>query len=177
MNLKAAFAKELQRLMREDERVILLTGDLGYGLFDAIREEFPGRFINAGIREQAMVGMASGMALCGLRPIVYSISTFLMMRAFEQVRNDVVLQGAPVVLVGSAGGYEKLGPTHHSESDKELSRVLGLLMLCPENDREAAEMLRGALQLAKPTYLRLGNPVERTPRAEDTLGDAMRSGV
>lgn len=177
MSIKTAFAKELLTIMRWDSRVVLLTGDLGYGLFDEIHKEFPDRFINAGIREQAMVGMASGMALCGKRPVVYSISTFLMMRAFEQVRNDVVLQRAPVVLVGSAGGYEKLGPTHHSTTDKDLARALELPMICPENDREAAESIRRAVDNGSACYVRLGDPVVREPGADDVLADAMRCGV
>lgn len=177
MSIKTAFAKELLTIMRRDDRVVLLTGDLGYGLFDEIRKEFPDRFINAGIREQAMVGMASGMALCGKRPVVYSISTFLTMRAFEQVRNDVVLQRAPVVLVGSAGGYEKLGPTHHSTMDKYLAHALGLMMICPENDQEAAESIRRAIDSGSACYVRLGDPVLREPKSDDAMGDAMRCGV
>lgn len=104
---------------RKDDRYYLLVCDMGFGVIDKLRAEFPKRIINCGIMEQTTVGVAAGMSLSGLRPIVYSIVNFLVFRAFEQIRNDIVLQNLNVKLIatGADDYFRFLGPSHCSSRD------------------------------------------------------------
>jgi len=107
----------------KDKNVLLLVGDIGYRIFDEFREKFPKRFINMGLCEQSMIGVASGMALEGLKPWVYTITPFLIERPFEQIKLDIDQQKANVKLVGYAD-YPKQGPTHAELDGKSLMRLL-----------------------------------------------------
>src|SRR3990167_8312471 len=111
--MRNAFADELTRIAAEDPRVVLLSGDIGNRLFDGFKARCPGRFFNCGVAEAGMVGAAAGMALTGMRPIAYTIASFLVTRAFEQIRVDLCYHGAPVVIagVGAGLGYASLGST------------------------------------------------------------------
>jgi len=119
---------------REDERIILLVCDMGFGVIDRFREEFPHRVFNMGIMEQATVGIAAGMAMTGLVPIVYSIVNFLAYRALEQVRNDVVMQGLNVkfIATGVNNYFTFLGFSHCcGHDDKKIMDMIGLKVFDP----------------------------------------------
>jgi transketolase len=157
--MRDAFVRAVTALATEDERVVLLTGDLGIGLFDELATRAPGRFLNVGIAEQNMVGVAAGLAYAGRRPFAYSIAPFVTSRAHDQVRVDVAMASAPVTLVGVGGGvaYGSLGPTHHAIEDLALMRALpNMTVLAPGDPLEAEQATRAALAADGPVYLRLG---------------------
>lgn len=157
--MRDAFFAALADAAREDDRIWALTGDLGIGLFDEFQRVAPGRYLNVGIAEQAMVGVAAGLAYAGRRPVAYSIAPFLTARAHEQVRVDLAMTGANVVLAGVGGGvaYGYLGPTHHGSEDLALMRALpGMTVLAPADPGEAYAATRAALAHNGPVYLRLG---------------------
>src|SRR5262245_63918593 len=112
--MREAFITALIEAARADERIILLTGDHGYGLFDRFRSACPGQFLNAGVAEQNMVGVAAGLAKSGLRPVVYGLSAFIPTRVLEQIKLDVRYERLPVVFIGDGAGvvYSTLGPSH-----------------------------------------------------------------
>jgi transketolase len=157
--MRDAFVRTLTELAGEDERVCALTGDLGVDLFDDLAARAPGRFLNVGIAEQALVGVAAGLALAGKVPFAYSIIPFITSRPHDQIRVDVAMTGAPVKLVGVGAGYAYgvMGPTHHAIEDLALMRSLpGMTVLTPADPREAAAATRAALRIDGPVYLRLG---------------------
>jgi transketolase len=157
--VRDAFFDVLAELGVEDERVWALTGDLGIGLFDAFEAAAPGRYLNVGIAEQNLVGIAAGLAYAGKVAFAYSIAPFLASRAHDQVRVDVALGRANVKLVGVGGGlaYGTLGPTHHAIEDVALMRALPhMTVLAPGDPVEARGAARAAAALDGPVYLRLG---------------------
>jgi len=117
--MRKQFAELLHTIMTENEKVILLTADLGYGLFDKIRKDFPSRFYNVGASEQLMIGVAVGLTYMGKVPVCYSITPFLLYRPFEMIRNYVNHEKAPVKLIGGGRNkdYAHDGFTHHAEDD------------------------------------------------------------
>src|SRR5215831_3850488 len=112
--MRDAFAAELTALAVEDKRIVLLSGDIGNRLFDNYKARFSQRFLNCGVAEANMISMAAGMALCGMRPVAYTITPFITTRCLEQIRVDVCYHNVPVVIVGVGGGlsYASLGGTH-----------------------------------------------------------------
>jgi transketolase len=157
--MRNAFAAALESAVVEDERVCLVLADLGWGVFDEVAARAPGRVINAGIAEQAMVGVAAGLAQAGKKAVAYTIAPFLTSRAHDQVRVDVAAGQADVVLVGAGGGvaYGYLGLTHHAIDDLAAMRALpNMTLLAPADPVEASEATRAALALDGPVYLRLG---------------------
>jgi transketolase len=157
--MRDAFFAALTEAAERDERIWALTGDLGIGLFEEFARVAPGRYLNVGIAEQALVGIAAGLAYAGQRPIAYSIAPFLTARAHEQVRVDVAISSANVTLVGVGGGvaYGYLGPTHHGTEDLAVMRALpGMTVLAPGDPGEAHAATLAALELDAPVYLRLG---------------------
>lgn len=117
-----------------DERIVLLVCDMGFGVTDNFKNEFPKRTFNMGIMEQGTVGIAAGMALTGLIPIVYSIVNFLAFRALEQIRNDVVLQNLNVkfIATGVNNYFEFLGPSHTcAEDDKKIMQLINMKVFDP----------------------------------------------
>ena len=123
MNIENNFRKEIVDMIvpyfRQDKRYYLLVCDMGFGVTDNLKKEFPGRVINCGIMEQGTVGIAAGMSISGLIPVVYSIVNFLAFRALEQVRNDVILQGLNVkfIATGVNDYFKFLGPSHCCGTD------------------------------------------------------------
>jgi transketolase len=117
--VRSAFSAALTRLGRDNSDVLLITGDHGYALFDEFRKACPDQFINAGIAEQNMVGMAAGLARLGFRPFVYGLSAFVPIRVVEQIKMDIAHDDLPVVLLGDGAGfvYSHLGPSHQSAED------------------------------------------------------------
>lgn len=161
--MRNAFAKEITRLAREDERIVLLSGDIGNRLFDEFKDACPGRFYNCGIAEAGMIGLAAGLALSGFRPVCYTIAPFVTYRCLEQIRIDLCYHALPVVLVGTGGGlaYASLGTTHHSREELGMLRLLpGMNVLAAADSAEVSSCLRSALGAAGPSYLRIGKKGE-----------------
>src|SRR5436309_15304303 len=117
--MRAAFAQALVQAAKQDERVVLLTGDHGYALFDEFRQACPGQYLNAGVAEQNMVGVAAGLSKAGFRPVVYGLSAFVTVRVLEQVKLDLCYENLPALLVGDGAGvvYSSLGTSHQSTED------------------------------------------------------------
>lgn len=161
--MRNAFADEITKLGAEDPRVVLLSGDIGNKLFDKFKDKAPGRFFNCGVAEANMMGVACGMALCGLRPVIYTITPFTTTRCFEQIRVDACYHRAPVIIVGTGSGlsYAELGPTHHSCEDLAILRVLPeMTVLAPGDSIELRGLLREALRHDGPVYMRIGKKGE-----------------
>ena len=170
--MRNAFADEVTKLATEDQRLVLLSGDIGNNLFEKFKVSSDGRFLNCGVAEANMMGVAAGLALNGLRPIVYTITPFTTTRCLEQIRNDVCYHAAPVIIVGTGAGlsYAELGPTHHSCEDIAILRSLpGMTVLCPCDSVEVRLMLRESLKHNGPIYMRIGKKgepaVHETPPA------------
>lgn len=161
--MRNAFADEVTRLVKADPRVMLLSGDIGNRLFDKLRAQSPSQFLNCGVAEQNMMGVAAGMGLSGLLPIVYTIAPFTTSRCLEQIKVDVAYHRAPVIIVGTGSGlsYASLGPTHHSLEDFAILRAIpNLQILAPWDTISLRVCLRMALQSNKPTYIRIGKKGE-----------------
>ena len=157
------FADEITRLAESDRRIVLLSGDIGNKLFDKFKEKAPGRFFNCGVAEANMMGVAAGMALSGLRPVVYTITPFTTTRCFEQIRVDVCYHKAPVIIVGTGSGlsYADLGPTHHSCEDLAILRTLPeMTVMAPGDSLELRAALQAALRHDGPVYMRIGKKGE-----------------
>lgn len=155
--MRRAFAEAMISIAG-DENFYFLSGDLGFMALEEVRTAFGSRFINAGISEQNMVGVAAGLAKTGCRPFIYSIAPFCYARPFEQIRNDLCLSDLPVCLVGNGGGYAygHMGPTHHALEDCAAMAALGLGVLVPAFDEDIATL---TTKIDGPTYLRLGYDV------------------
>ena len=157
--MRDAFSTELVRLGKADPNVLLLTGDHGYALFDAFRKECPAQYINAGIAEQNMVGMAAGLARMGFRPFVYGLSAFVPVRVLEQIKLDVAHDLLPVVLIGDGAGfvYSHLGTSHQSTEDIACARVIPHLSVYSPADRfEVTSCMELAYQSKSAVYFRMG---------------------
>jgi transketolase len=157
--LRKAFLDALCALASDDDRVVLLTGDLGYMALEPFRERFPQRFFNAGVAEQNMIGVATGLAEAGLRPYAYSIAPFASLRPFEFIRNGPVAQKLPVRIVGMGMGFEygHSGPTHYALEDVGAMRTLpGLTVVIPADSAQAATAIRDTQDLPGPAYYSLG---------------------
>ena len=157
--MRDAFSDSLVRAADADPRVLLLTGDHGYALFDAFRAAHPDRYINAGIAEQNMVGMAAGLARMGFHPFVYGLSAFVPVRVLEQIKLDVAHDDLPVVFVGDGAGfvYSHLGTSHQSLEDIACARAIpGLAVLSPADRFELSAAMDHAHRLRRPVYLRMG---------------------
>ncbi len=168
--MRNAFVKTLIELMERDERVFLVTADMGYFIFDPIRERFPRRFINVGIAEANMVGVASGLALSGKIPFVYTVTSFMTSRVFEQLKVDVCYQNANVKVVGIGSGiaYGTSGPTHQAIMDIALMRALpGMTIFSPADALDSVNMTLAAHAFSGPVYLRLGKQNEPQVNPKD----------
>ena len=161
--MRNAFARQLTEMAAEDERIVLLSGDIGNRLFNDFKARCPGRFFNCGVAEANMMSVAAGMALCGLKPIVYTIVPFVTTRCLEQIRVDVCYHDVPVTIVGTGGGlsYASLGATHQSCEDIALLRVLpNMTVVCPADSCEVRLALKEAVRHDGPVYLRIGKKGE-----------------
>jgi len=161
--MRDAFAREMTSLAAQRNDLTLLSGDIGNRMFDRFKQVAPERFLNCGIAEANMMSLAAGMALSGLRPVIYTITPFTTTRCLEQIRVGVAYHQAPVVIVGTGSGlsYAELGPTHHSLEDMAILRTLpGLNVLAPADSAELVAQLREALNSPSPTYIRIGKKGE-----------------
>jgi transketolase len=168
--VRAAFIRKLIELARRDERIVLLTADLGYSVIEPFAEAFPERYFNVGVSEQNMVGMSTGLAEAGYVPFLYSIATFASLRPFEFFRNGPVLHRLPVRLIGVGGGFEygPSGPTHFAVEDVGVMRTQpGLAIIAPADFEQAATALEATWSWSGPIYYRLGkNDRDRVPGLE-----------
>lgn len=182
--MRYAFVQELTALASQNKDLILLTGDLGFTVFEEFAKSFPKQFFNVGIAESNMVGLAAGLALSGKNVFVYSIATFATYRPFEFIRNDICLHKLPVTIVGSGAGlsYGDAGPTHHGLEDIALMRSLpNMTILCPGDPAEANWATRESLFLRSPVYLRLGRSGEpsiysQKPKLKIGVSSCVRKG-
>jgi transketolase len=161
--VRNTFAAAITELATKDPRVVLLSGDIGNRLFDQFKENSPTRFLNCGVAEANMTGVAAGMALCGQRPFIYTITPFATTRALEQIRVDICYHNVPVTIVGTGSGlsYASLGPTHHSCEDISMMRCLpNMTVLCPADSAEVRAALPAVLKQNGPVYIRLGKKGE-----------------
>jgi transketolase len=170
--MRREFVESLVNIAERDERVVLLTGDLGFAALEPFSERFPDRFFNAGVAEQNMVGMATGLAEAGLTPYVYSISTFASMRAYEFIRNGPVLHGLPVRVVGIGEGtdYSHNGITHYALEDVALMRAQPALTLVnPASSGQVAPLMCAVQAVTGPVYIRLSKASYDVPGLPDAF--------
>lgn len=157
--MRKEFSAAIEKLALADESVVFITGDLGYNALENLQEKLGKRFINAGVAEQNMVGVAAGMAYKGYKVFCYSIAPFVVYRCLEQFRNDACLHNLPVFLVGNGGGYGYgiMGSTHHAIEDLAcLSSLQNVKTWIPAFSDEVESVLTQILQEKRPAYLRLG---------------------
>jgi transketolase len=157
--MRAAFSETLVRLAKADPAVLLLTGDHGYALFDDFRKACPAQYINAGVAEQNMVGMAAGLARSDFRPFVYGLSAFIPVRVVEQIKLDVAHDKLPVIFIGDGAGfvYSHLGTSHQSTEDIAVTRAIPhLSVYSPADSFEMTGCMELAYQSKAPVYLRMG---------------------
>ena len=161
--MRNAFIEELVLLARENKQIALVVGDLGYSVIEPFADEFPERFLNAGVSEQNMTGMAAGMASEGYHVFTYSIANFPSFRCAEQIRNDVDYHKLPVTVVAVGGGlaYGSLGYSHHAIQDYALFRTLpNMQIAAPGDPLEVRACMRYLVANPGPSYLRLGKAGE-----------------
>lgn len=157
------FAFELYQYMQADLDIWVITGDLGFGMWDRIRDDFPDRFVNVGAAEQSMMGVAVGLALMGKKPFVYSITTFLLFRPFETIRNYIDHEKIPVRLVGSGRDkdYKHDGFSHWSEDITDIFGTGKNLLyhniadLWPQKNEEVPKMVNRMVKVNKPWFISL----------------------
>ncbi len=170
--MRTAYLDTLYELAKNDKRVYALISDNGAIVYDKYRRDLAKQYLNLGISEANMIGMAAGMASCGKIPFAYTIGAFLAYRAFEFIRNDVCLQNQNVKIVGTGAGevYSALGPTHHSTEDLGGLRSLpNLTIICPASPLEVKKATIAAYEHEGPIYLRLGTNKESEIYDKDYL--------
>jgi len=156
--MRNAFIDELTAIAHSDEKVFLMVGDLGFGVVEDFETRFPERFLNAGVAEQNMMGMAAGLASSGYKVFVYSIGNFPVFRCLEQIRNDVCYHelDVSIVSIGAGLSYGTLGYSHHAVDDIGVMNALpGMTIYSPADDSETRLALRASLSVSTPKYFRL----------------------
>lgn len=164
--MRNAFVEELVAVAAEDERVMLLTGDLGFMVLEEFAQRFPDRFVNCGVGEQNMVGVATGLAEAGFVPFVYSIATFATLRPYEFIRNGPILHELPVRIVGVGGGFDygHNGVTHFALEDYGVMRTQpGITTVAPADAQQARAALRATSELPGPVYFRISKRGDALP--------------
>ncbi len=157
--MRERLSELLVKVCTSDSRRVVLSGDHGYALFDALRTAAPKSFINVGVMEQAMVGMAAGLAKSGALPIVYGLSAFVPIRVLEQIKMDVCHVGHPVIFLGDGAGlvYSTLGASHQCGEDVAALRPLpGMKIFTPADAEELEAVFNEAVQTKGPCYIRIG---------------------
>jgi transketolase len=178
--VRNSFLKALEELAAEDERINLVVGDLGFSVVENFMRRYPDRFVNAGVAEQNMTGLASGMALSGRTVFTYSIANFPTLRCLEQIRNDVCYHKANVKIVSVGGGlaYGALGASHQATEDLAVLRAMpGMVVIAPGDPIETTAAVRAIAAHQGPCYLRLGKagePVVHTKPVQFTIGRAIQ---
>ena len=157
--------EKLTALMATDERVYVLTADTGFHIFDELQQEYPSRYLNVGLCEATMIGMAAGLSHEGKRVFVYAIAPFATMRSFEQIRVDLCYPCLPATVIGVGGGltYGPAGPTHHTIEDIAVMAALpNMTVVCPGDPWESGAAIEACMTWDRPVYLRLGKTGEPT---------------
>ena len=164
--MRKLFVESLVRVAEADDRIILLSGDLGYGALEPFIDRFPSRFINAGVAEQNMIGVATGLARLGLCPVVYSIGNFPTLRALEQIRNDAAYHDANVKIVSAGTGltYGSAGFSHYATEDIGVMRAMpGVRLFAPADAEDIMSCTEHACSVPGVAYLRLGRGTVTLP--------------
>ena len=157
--MRNEFVRELVVAATSNDRIVLVTGDIGWGVVDEFQKKFPKRFFNAGVAEQHMMSFCAGLASDGFHPFVYSIANFPTFRCAEQIRNDVAYHNLAVTIVAVGGGlaYGNLGYSHHAVQDYALIRTMpNMLIAAPADRYEVSACVRYLIENPQPSYLRLG---------------------
>jgi len=177
--MRETFSKSLVAAAEKNPNLYLLTGDHGYALFDGLRKSNPARFINAGVAEQNMVGVAAGLAKLGFLPVIYGLSAFVPVRVLEQIKIDFCYENLPCVLIGDGAGvvYSHLGTSHQSTEDIACLRAVpNIRILSPADKFEMEACFQLALEAQAPVYLRIGKSDlgdVHTSRPEITWGQPL----
>jgi transketolase len=157
-NLRRRFADETYKAMKKNKNIVVLTGDLGYKIWDQIAQDFPSRFYNVGAAEQLLIGVSVGMALSGKIPIVFSITSFLLYRPFETIRNYINHEKIPVKLIGSGRDKDYLhdGFSHWAEEDREVMKIFkNIKSVWPKTADEVSKLFPKILEYNMPWYVNL----------------------
>ena len=156
--MRDTFQKEIIKIAKKNNKLMLLTADLGFGVFDEFEKKFPKKYLNVGVAEQNLIGVSTGLAMSGKIIIAYSIANFLTLRCLEQIRNDAVYHNLNINLVSSGGGftYGVLGMSHHATEDLSvLNCIPGITIVAPCTKWETKQALKKLLKINGTTYLRL----------------------
>jgi len=178
--MRTAFINTLTEIARSDDRIFILTPDMGFSVFEGFAREFPRRFLNTGIAEQNTVGVAAGLSLGGFKPYIFSIAPFALMRCYEQVRIGAAYMETNIKIVGSGGGvsYGPAGATHHAIEDFAVAKALPNMIVCaPADPVEARRIFEQSAAIASPMYIRIaknGDTVFHDSNDEITVGKAFR---
>lgn len=176
--MRTSCIESLARYAAAHPDVMLLTADLGYSVLERFADALPAQYANVGVCEQAMAGIAAGLALSGRRVVLYSIANFPTLRCLEQIRNDVCYHRLPVTVISVGGGlaYGTQGYTHHGIEDLGIMSMLPhMTVVCPADPLEASQLLPQLLERRSPCYIRLGKsgePVLHASGETVTLGRA-----
>jgi transketolase len=157
--MRMTFINTLHDLAKNDDRIFLLTADVGFSVFERFMEDFPDRYLNVGVAEANMIGVAAGLAMSDKIVYAYTMAHFLTFRCYEQIRLDLCYQNTDVKLVGSGGGltYGSAGTTHHSIEDISIMRSLpNMCVICPGDPIETKYAIEASLKHEGPVYIRLG---------------------
>ena len=163
--MRNIFAETLYKCAKKDKRIHIVTADISpAGSMESFRNNYPDRFINVGVAEQAMIGVAAGLAMRKKKPFAYTIATFSLYRPFEMIRDDICYQNLPVTIVGMGAGtiYANLGGTHLTQEDISIAKSLpNMKIICPCDPLELKEAVKFcATKNKSPTYLRIGKSGE-----------------
>ena len=177
--MRDALLARISKLAESDKDIVLLTADLGYGVFEEFESKFPGQFFNVGVAEQNMTGIAAGLALEGKKVITYSIGNFPTLRCLEQIRNDVCYHELNVTIIAAGGGfsYGQLGMSHHATEDISIMRSLpNTTVVVPSTPWEAAEAIDALIKNQGVGYLRLDKSKGSQKDTDDNfeLGKALK---
>ena len=157
--MRRRFGKIINELAKKDDKTVLIVGDIGYGIFDDFRKVHPKKFFNLGICEQSIISFASGMALEGLKPWVYTITPFLIERPFEQIKLDIDQQNVNVKLVGFAD-YPTLGPSHAVLDGEKLMKLFkNIVSFFPKNSDETESAIYQCYKKKGPTFISLKSDI------------------
>jgi transketolase len=164
--MRNAFIGAVLKIAEHDRRVVFLTGDLGFTVLEPLAESLGERFMNVGVAEQNMVGVAAGLAEAGLLPFVYSIGTFASMRGYEVIRNGALLHALPVRIVGVGAGFDygHNGVTHYALEDVALMRAQPeMTIIAPADPAQAIAAAYASLEIDGPIYFRIGKAEDAVP--------------
>ena len=180
LDMRVAFVDALIQCARENPNIWLLIGDVGFGLVEPFQAEFPDRFINVGVAEQNMVGVATGLALSGKTVFCYTFASFAVTRCLEQIRNDVCYHNVDVKIVGGGGGliYGSLGMSHHATEDIAIMRALpNMTVIAPCDTVQTKLATKAIAESGKPCYLMLskaGDSITYNKMPEFKIGEAVK---